>query len=136
MADAERPLTVLVVDDEPLIRWAIARTLTSAGYCVIEAPDGTSAIQALAQRPAPDMVLLDYRLPDFFGLSLLAWIRRMSPHTAVVMMSADLTPEMVNKATELGAYRVMPKPFDMSDIEPVLRNAHSREVSSDGRLAS
>jgi two-component system, NtrC family, response regulator PilR len=137
MPPAEWPLTVLVVDHEPLIRWAISRTLSSSGYHVIEAADGTSAIQALAHYPGPDLVLLEYQLPDFFGLSLLAWIRRVSPRSAVVMMSADLTPEMVQKATELGAYRVMPKPFAMSDIDPVLQNAYLTGTrGGGGRLAS
>lgn len=131
MPQVERPLIVLVVDDEPLIRWAISRTLGSAGYHVVEASDGTSAIEALSQYPAPDLVLLDYRLPDSQGLSLLEWIRHVSPRSAVVMMSADLTPDIVEKATALGAYRVMQKPFDMSDIAPVLQNAHATVLKSD-----
>ncbi len=66
-------LRVLVVEDELLIRWAIAETLTDAGHTVIEAEDGAAAVQALAGSAEPvDAVILDYRLPDSNDLTLLA----------------------------------------------------------------
>ena len=124
MAQNFHPLNVLVVDDESLIRWAIARTLSAAGHRVIEAGDGASAMAALSQG-APDVVLLDNRLPDARGLSLLGWIRRMAPTSAVVMMTADQSPELVAQAEALGAARVMQKPFDMADVEPALIDAQT-----------
>jgi CheY-like chemotaxis protein len=66
-------LRVLVVDDELLIRWSIAETLTSAGHTVVEAENGAAAVQALTNSMDPfDAVFLDYRLPDSDGLKLLA----------------------------------------------------------------
>jgi DNA-binding NtrC family response regulator len=74
--------------------------------------------------PEPaDVVLLDYRLPDSNDLALLATIRRLAPSSAVVMMTAHGTPDVTRRALELGAYDVVDKPFDMSDIEPMLLSA-------------
>ena len=119
-----RALRVLVVEDELLIRWSIAQTLADAGHTVIEAEDGTTAVMALkndAERI--DAVVLDYRLPDSNDLTLLATIRRLSPASAVVMMTAFGTPEVTKGAFDLGVYEVLHKPFEMHDLEPLLREA-------------
>src|SRR6476469_7603381 len=100
-----RALRVLVVDDELLIRWAIAETLAHAGHTVIEAADGTSAIVALkndAERV--DAVVLDYRLPESNDPTLLSTVRRLSPDSAVILMTAFGTPEVVKGALDLGVY--------------------------------
>ena len=120
-------LRVLVVDDELLIRWSIAETLAAAGHDVLEAGDGASAIQALKTavdgRDDVDAVVLDYRLPDSNDLTLLATIRRLSPGSAVILMTAFGTPEIAEGALALGAFRVVHKPFDMHDLEPLLLTA-------------
>ena len=117
-------LRVLVVEDELLLRWSIAETLTQAGHVVIEAQDGELAVQALTTAAgAVDAVVLDYRLPDSSDLTLLATIRRLSPGSAVILMTAYDTPEVTKGAIDLGAYQVMRKPFDMNDLEPVLLKA-------------
>jgi DNA-binding NtrC family response regulator len=117
-------LRLLVVDDEPLIRWAIAQTLTGAGHTIIEAEDGASAMRALAQAPGPvDAVILDYRLPDSNDLSLLASIRLLSPQSAVVLMTAFGSQEITRDAERLGAYHVISKPFEMQDLEPLILRA-------------
>ena len=65
MMEKSPALRVLVVDDERLIRWAIAETLTHVGHTVIEAEDGAASVRALTNPPEPvDAVFLDYRLPD------------------------------------------------------------------------
>ena len=121
MADNFRALRVLVVEDELLIRWSIAETLSSAGHSVIEAEDGAAAVRALTNATdAVDAVVLDYRLPDSNDLMLLTTIRRLSPRSAVILMTAFGTPEVAKAALELGAYRVVPKPFEMHDLEPLL----------------
>ena len=117
-----RSLRVLVVDDEPLIRWSIAETLGAAGHHVLEAADAASALRAVADRPGPDLVLLDFRLPDSNDLGLLAKIREMVPDAAVVMMTAFGTPDVTVGALKLGASRVLNKPFNMHDLEDVVRS--------------
>ena len=110
-------LRVLIVEDERLIRWSIAETLEHAGHVVIEAEDGASAIRSLTNLDEPvDAVVLDYRLPDSNDLALLAHIRRLSPRSAVILMTAFGTPEITRAALDLGVYQVLNKPFEMHDL--------------------
>jgi DNA-binding NtrC family response regulator len=122
MAAAARCLRVLVVDDEPLIRWSIAETLGAAGHEVVEAEDAASALRAIQERPDPNVVLLDFRLPDSDDLGLLAKIRQIAPDAAVVMMTAFGTPDVTAGALKLGASQVLSKPFNMHDLEDVVRS--------------
>jgi len=122
MNTAARCLHVLVVDDEPLIRWSIAETLGAAGHQVTEAQDAASALKALADAQAPDLVLLDFRLPDSNDLGLLAEIRRIAPAATVIMMTAFGTPDVTAGALKLGASRVLNKPFNMQDLEGIVRS--------------
>jgi two-component system response regulator FlrC len=110
------PFQVLVVDDESLIRWSLTEVLADSGYLVDEAGDGAAAVGLLSHGKRFDVVLLDYRLPDSNDLELLETIRRMSPASRVIMMTAFGTPEMVDGALKLGAERVVPKPFDVHDM--------------------
>ncbi len=124
VASAHSP-SVLIVDDEPLIRWAVARTLTAAGCSVQEAGNAAEAMQCLGQG-SPDVVLMDYRLPDTRGFSLVSAVRRLSPHSAIVMMTAE-QPEVTARAQSQGVSAVMHKPFDMSAVESeVLKLARPR----------
>jgi DNA-binding NtrC family response regulator len=117
---------VLVVDDESLIRWSLVETLEERGYAVVEAADGRGARLALAEGSAPfDAVLLDFRLPDSNDLTLLTALRALAPATPIIMMSAFGTPEVTERALELGAFRVINKPFALSEMAAlVLRAQH------------
>jgi DNA-binding NtrC family response regulator len=116
------PRQILVVDDEPLIRWCIAQTLGAAGHSVTEAHDAASALQALSRGPHPDVVLLDFRLPDSSDLGLLKAVRRVAPAAAVLMMTAFGTPDVTAAALKLGARGVLTKPFDMQDLERLVNS--------------
>jgi DNA-binding NtrC family response regulator len=125
MRQEDRPLRVLVVEDEALIRWAVNETLTRAGHQVREASDAASAMRVLREAPtAIDVVLLDLRLPDSSDLGLLSRIRQMSPDCAVVMMTAHSTAEISDEARRLGVFDVMAKPFDVERCEWTLRSAY------------
>jgi len=117
-------LRVLVVDDEPLIRWSLTETLEQAGHTVAEAPDGATAVQSVAGREPFDVVVLDYRLPDSNDLGLLRSIRNTCPAPAVVMMTAFGAPEIAAGALALGAYCVVPKPFEVDDMAKLVLRAH------------
>jgi DNA-binding NtrC family response regulator len=117
-------LRILVVDDEALIRWSLTETLSESGHAVEEAADGAAALRALDEHEPFDVVVLDYRLPDSNDLNLLASIRRLAPQAAVVMMTAYGTPEVTSGALALGAYRVVPKPFEMRDLATLVTQAH------------
>ena len=122
MHTAVRCLHVLVVDDEPLIRWSIAETLGAAGHRVLEAADAASARRLLDQTPDLGLVLLDLRLPDSSDLALLADVRRRAPNTPVIMMTAFGTPEITAAALRMGALSVLNKPFNMHDLETVVQS--------------
>ena len=122
----EQRLRVLVVEDETLIRWSIAETLAQMGHTVVEAASATAAVETLEGSLQPiDVVLLDYRLPDSNDLEMLASVRRLRPDSAVVMMTAFGTPEVIRAALDLGAYRVVSKPFDMHGLGPLVIDAHA-----------
>ncbi len=115
---------VLVVDDESLIRWSLAETLTNAGYHVLEAPDRQSALRFFEKMPdGVCVVLLDLRLPDSHDLSLLRRIREVAPHCRIIMMTAHGTPELVEEALESGAFQVVDKPFDLDLMVGLVRQA-------------
>jgi DNA-binding NtrC family response regulator len=108
---------VLVVDDELLIRWALREALEAEGYAVTEAADAAAARRALDERDRPlDAVVLDYRLPDSNDLGLLASMRQASPAMPVIMMTAYSTADMVKSALDLGAFRVVSKPFEVHQM--------------------
>jgi DNA-binding NtrC family response regulator len=126
MAQHSPPLRVLVVDDEALIRWALVETLVHAGHEALDAGDVKTAIHAVLTAPRPfDVVLLDLRLPDASGLVVLSQVRCWSPRTKVILMTAYGTPDVVEDAFDLGAFRVLPKPLDMSDLSNLVLEAHA-----------
>jgi len=124
------PLCVLVVEDELLIRWSMTETLAAAGHTVIEAGDAASARRVLNGGGVVNVVFLDLRLPDSNDLTLLADIRRLAPQSAVVVMTAHGTDEIAARAGQLGAYAVLDKPFELHDIEPLMRQAYLNRPGS------
>ena len=127
-AENSEQVRVLVVDDESLLRWAMAATLKDAGYEVVEASSGQEAMASLHGHPDPHVIFLDYRLPDSQDLTLLQKIRTAAPDCPVIMMTAYRTPELIEAAERLGAYRVVSKPFDMGDIVSLTRHACSSRL--------
>jgi DNA-binding NtrC family response regulator len=116
--------SVLVVDDEPLIRWSLSEGLTERGYVVRlagNAAETRSAMAVLGEEPL--VVLLDLRLPDTVDFTLLAELRRRWPAAPVVMMSAHGNADDVKRAMELGAYRFVEKPFDVTEVVRLIGEA-------------
>jgi DNA-binding NtrC family response regulator len=125
MMEKSPNVRVLIVDDEPLIRWALGETLADRGYGVLEAGDGLGAVQVLGESLLPvEVILLDYRLPDSKNLELLSQIRTLSPRSQVVLMTAYGTPEIAAEALRLGAYCVVHKPLEMQDVADLVSRAH------------
>jgi DNA-binding NtrC family response regulator len=125
-------LHVLVVDDEPLIRWSLAETLNEQGHQVVAAGDGCGAAAAIREASEPfDVVLLDYRLPDSDDLSLLASLRRLCPRAQLILMTAFGRPDIVRGAIELGAFRVINKPFELQYVADLVIRAHAAGVDTE-----
>ena len=120
----KHPVHVLVVDDEPLIRWSVTETLAELGLDVEQADCAASALHAITSTALPfDVVVLDLRLPDMHDLSLLATIRQLLPTTPVVLMTAFGTPEIMAEARGLGVRAVLNKPFELGDLGRVVLEA-------------
>jgi len=117
---------VLIIDDEPLIRWSLAETLGDAGYDVVEAGDGEGAMDAASHDDEFDVVLLDFRLPDSNDLNLLSRLRALVPGAQIVLMTAFGTPEVTRGALERGAYRVVGKPFEVGEMAALVAEASGR----------
>ena len=124
--DVTRP-NVLVVDDEPLVRWSVSETLTDSGYRVTQAGDALSALEAMNAAPA-DLVLLDLELPDASDLGVLSLMRRRSPGTPIILMTAYGSEALAAAACSRGACAVIDKPFDMSALLPLVMKAICRQA--------
>jgi len=106
--------TVLIVDDEQLIRWSLKEQLVAAGHHVEEA--GTARETRGRLKDEPDLVLLDYRLPDGDGLALLKEIKEARPDTLVILMTAYSSVESAVDAIKQGAYDYVDKPFEIDEM--------------------
>ena len=112
--------TLLIVDDEDLVRWSLRERFTREGYTVVEA--GTAA-GGVEHAVGVDLVLLDYRLPDGDGLTVLRRIKETAPDTPVILMTAFSTVENAVDAMRHGAYDYLNKPFDLDEVAVCVEKA-------------
>jgi len=111
----------LVADDEALIRWSVAETLSDLGLVVRQAADAAATLEAIDQAPDPfEVVVLDLRMPDVDDLSLLSKVRRRLPSAKVILMTAFGTPEVISGAKELGVRAVLTKPFELDHLRQIV----------------
>ena len=114
------PSQVLVVDDEPLIRWSLTESLSALGFAVQNATDAATALKIVTTSALPiQVVVLDLRLPDMHDLSLLATLRQLMPSAHLILMTAYGTPDVLADARALGA-DVLVKPFELADLTRVV----------------
>jgi DNA-binding NtrC family response regulator len=113
---------ILVVDDEKLIRWGLAQALEQAGYTVEQAATAAEALECVG-REMPDLVLLDYKLPDRLGIEVLRAVRKQSPRTPVVMITAHASIGGAVEAMKDGAYDYVGKPFEMDELIQTVQRA-------------
>lgn len=113
--------TILVVDDEALIRWSLSERLKGEGYEVLEADTGRAAIDKLAE--GVDLVLLDYRLPDTDGVNVLRQIKEFDQDILVILLTAYASVETAVEAMKLGAYHFANKPFNLDEVAATVERA-------------
>src|SRR5918993_2165047 len=113
--------TVLVVDDEELIRWSLRERLKDEGYDILEAGTGRDALEQF--KAGVDLVLLDYRLPDIDGLAVLRELKAVDPDVLVILLTSFVNVETAVEAMKLGAYHFANKPFNLDDVAATVRRA-------------
>lgn len=113
---------ILIVDDEKLVRWAIARKCSEWHYEIVEAENAEQALHAI-QSDSPDAVLLDVHLPDQSGLELLEKLKHGAEVPPIIMMTADPQLEDVKAALRLGAHDFVSKPIQFEELGVTLQNA-------------
>jgi len=119
-ADERRNTRLLVVDDAPAFRLAMRALLQSSGYALIgELASGTPLLPTI-DRLRPDIVCLDYYLPDQNGLALLNTLRASHPEVAVVMITGSNDAELEARAAECGAAGFLRKPFSPGQVIAVI----------------
>ncbi|GAB6063011.1 sigma-54-dependent transcriptional regulator [Deferrisoma palaeochoriense] len=121
--------TLLIVDDEAIVRETLASILADEGYTVTEAADGQEALDLLDERGADafDFVLCDIKMPRVDGLEFLRKARARGCTSTIVMMSAYGTVDTALEALKLGAYDYISKPFKTDEVLLTLKKAEERE---------
>jgi DNA-binding NtrC family response regulator len=112
-------LKVLLVDDEMLIRYSLQRLIEREGFSVITAESGLEALRQFEQEK-PDIVILDIRLPDTSGLTLLKTIKEIGPSVTVVMVTACPDIQSSVEAMKMGAFDYLDKPIDIEKLMNIL----------------
>ncbi len=114
--------SILIVEDDPLVRKTLASQLAKKGFDVTAADTGEGGVTAFAES-APDLVLLDVRLPDIDGLEVLRRIRERNRRAVILVMTAFDDMKTTVEAIKLGAFEYLVKPLNMTELELAIDKA-------------
>jgi len=118
---------ILIADDEPSNRKILAQELVHRGFAVDTARGGREAL-AMIESTSPDLLILDYMMPDLSGLEVLKELRHKDNDTPVIMITAYGSVDRAVEAMKAGAYDFITRPFDPDHIDLVLRKALERQT--------
>ena len=118
--------SILVIDDEEIIRDVMVRLLEDEGYAVTTAASGEEGMEAAQAKPF-DLVMLDLMLPGKDGLTILEEFTQGSPDTVVVMVTAYASIEDAVAATKSGAFDFLTKPFKNDELLLVIKNGLEKQ---------
>ncbi len=111
---------ILIVDDQFGIRILLTEVLQKEGYQTFQAANGYQAIE-IAQKNAPDLVLLDMKIPGMDGIEILKRLKQHDQSIKVIIMTAYGELDMIQEAKDLGALTHFAKPFDIDEIRQAVR---------------
>ncbi|HHH30285.1 MAG TPA: response regulator [Polyangiaceae bacterium] len=130
-----RGTSVLVADDQEMVRRTMQRILEEAGATVLLAEDGDEAVALYASRARrPDLVIMDLDMPNASGEEALMSLRELDPHVRVVMVSGHHEEERERRARALGVMSFLRKPFDSLELMAASLGALHDELSADEEL--
>jgi DNA-binding NtrC family response regulator len=115
-------LKIAVIDDEPIVGREVKRGLSKGPYEIETFLDGESALQRL-KRVGFDLILCDLRLPGMSGLDLLKMVRKQSPWTEVILITAHSSVDSAVEAIQAGAFHYVIKPFKLAELKLLVRRA-------------
>ncbi len=115
--------TVLLIEDDPMVRLTISAYLEDSGFKVYEAGNGLEGLDLFA-RLKPRIVITDLRMPEMDGFAFLGQVRQLNPATPVVVITGTADQNAADEALALGARVVLNKPItDMDQLEAVIQEA-------------
>lgn len=112
--------TILIIEDEEIMREALREWLTEGGYQVETAKTGEDGLKIISDHDVA-LVLLDLRLPGKDGISVLKEAKTIRPQLKVIIITAYPSPRTKEAAIKEGAVEYLPKPFDLNDLEKLIR---------------
>ncbi|MDA8170030.1 MAG: response regulator [Nitrospiraceae bacterium] len=115
--------SILVIDDEEIVRISCMRILGPAGYDIETASDGTSALSMLGGDKKYDLVLTDLKMPNMDGLEVMAEIKKRLPGAKVIIVTGYSTLETAVKAIKMGAFNYIEKPFTPESLLTAIKEA-------------
>jgi len=125
---------ILIVDDEQSMRDVLSIMLKRAGYGVTTASDGEEAVGHI-HKEIFDLVITDLRMPKMGGLDVLKTVKASSPETVVLVITAFASAESAVEAMKHGAYDYLTKPFQVDEVQLIIRNAlERRRLSTENML--
>ena len=119
--------SILVVDDDVDACRNLSDILTDLGYAVATAHDGPSALE-FVRKNSFDVALLDYKMPGMDGLTLYREIKRLSPSTVAMMLTAYVSGASTVDARHAGMWKVLPKPVDLAIVLPLVEEAANQPL--------
>ena len=125
----KRNITILVVDDEPMMRTLVEKILARQGFSIHTAENGQHALEILEQ-VNPDIVISDVKMPKLDGFGLLKAVKEKLPNVGMIMMTAYGDTYTVKDALLLGADEYVTKPFKSHEISLVVERVYWRILSA------
>ena len=120
--DCQAENRLLVVDDEDLLRNSLLKLLTMEGYSVLSASDGNEALGLIKENKF-QLVITDLKMPGMSGMELIEEVRKLSPDTKVIILTAHGEWNTYLEAMEKGAFEYLNKPINKDDLFAAVKRA-------------